>query len=78
LGEDDFVILDDNGRLVGRIYKDTTSPRWIWSKPDYHAGMCWQPSPVTPATALAANVVRQHLDIADPAIAAIERGVIPK
>ena len=30
-GEDDFVIVDDDGRSVGRIYKDTTSPRWIWS-----------------------------------------------
>jgi hypothetical protein len=29
--KDDFVILDENGRSVGRIHKDTTSPRWIWS-----------------------------------------------
>jgi hypothetical protein len=26
----DFVILDD-GRSVGRIVKDASSPRWIWS-----------------------------------------------
>ena len=30
-GEDDFVILDDDGKSVGRIYKDTTAPKWIWS-----------------------------------------------
>jgi hypothetical protein len=29
--KDDFAILDENGRSVGRIHKDTTSPRWIWS-----------------------------------------------
>jgi hypothetical protein len=27
---DDYVVLDGE-RSVGRIYKDTTSPRWIWS-----------------------------------------------
>jgi hypothetical protein len=30
-GEDDFVIVDEDGRSVARIYKDSTSPRWIWS-----------------------------------------------
>jgi hypothetical protein len=29
--KDDYVILDDAGNSVGRIHKDTTSPRWIWS-----------------------------------------------
>jgi hypothetical protein len=29
-GDDDYVILDGE-RSVGRIHKDTTSPRWIWS-----------------------------------------------
>jgi hypothetical protein len=28
--KDDFVILDGE-KSVGRIYKDTTAPRWIWS-----------------------------------------------
>jgi hypothetical protein len=30
-GEDDFVILDDEKRSVGRIHKEGTSPTWIWS-----------------------------------------------
>jgi hypothetical protein len=29
--KDDFVIVDDAGNSVGRIHKDPTSPRWIWS-----------------------------------------------
>jgi hypothetical protein len=30
--KDDFVILDADGRSVGRIHKDTThEARWIWS-----------------------------------------------
>jgi hypothetical protein len=28
--KDDYVILDEE-TSVGRIHKDTTSPRWIWS-----------------------------------------------
>jgi hypothetical protein len=27
---DDYVVLDEE-KSVGRIHKDTTSPRWIWS-----------------------------------------------
>jgi hypothetical protein len=32
-GPDDYVILDRDGRSVGRIYKDYIqgSPRWFWS-----------------------------------------------